>query len=91
MLKIIILKAEKAVEHKGDDDCCSSWNSFQKLQKETGKKLEIKERIETTQTTALMKKSEYLRVLETGGDLLSLRIQWKPSVKTGVKNLQGEK
>ena len=40
--------------------------------------LEIGERIETIQTTALLRTARILRrVLETWGDLLSLKLQWK--------------
>ena len=40
-----------------------------------GKELEIRGRIETIQTTALLRSVRILRrVLETGGDLLSLRL-----------------
>ena len=41
-------------------------------------KLELRERVETSQTTALLRSSTILkRVLETWWDLLSLRFQWK--------------
>ena len=40
--------------------------------------LEVGERVETIQTTALLRTTRILRrVLETWGDLLSLRLQWK--------------
>ena len=40
--------------------------------------LEVGGRVETTQTTALLKTARILRrVLETWGDLLSLKLQWK--------------
>ena len=40
--------------------------------------LEIGRRIETIQTTALLRMARILRrVLETWGDLLSLKLQWK--------------
>ena len=40
--------------------------------------LEVGGRVETIQMTALMKMTRILRrVLETRGDLLSLRLQWK--------------
>ena len=40
--------------------------------------LEVGGRVETIQTTALLRTSRILRrVLETWGDLLSLRLQWK--------------
>ena len=42
------------------------------------KDLEVGGRVETTQTTAILRTARILRrVLETWGDLLSLRIQWK--------------
>ena len=40
--------------------------------------LEISGQVETIQTTALLRSPRILRrVLETGGDLLSLKFQWK--------------
>ena len=40
--------------------------------------LEVGRRVETIQTTALLRTARILRrVLETWGDLLSLRLQWK--------------
>ena len=40
--------------------------------------LEIGGRVETIQTTALLRTARILRgVLETWGDLLSLKLQWK--------------
>ena len=40
--------------------------------------LEVGGRVETIQTTALLRTARILRrVLETWGDLLSLRLQWK--------------
>ena len=42
------------------------------------KDLEIRGRVETIQTTALLRSARILRrVLETRGDLLSLRLKWK--------------
>ena len=53
--------------------------------------LEIRWRVETIQTTALLKSARISRrVLETWGDLLSLSFQWKPSAKAGVKKLSNE-
>ena len=47
------------------------------LQKEL-EDLEVGRRVETIQTTALLRTARILRrVLETWGDLLSLRLQWK--------------
>ena len=41
--------------------------------------LEVGVRVETIQLTALLRKARILRrVLETSGDLLSLKLQWKP-------------
>ena len=40
--------------------------------------LEVGRRVETIQMTALLRTARILRrVLETGGDLLSLKLQWK--------------
>ena len=40
--------------------------------------VEVRGRVETIQTTALLKTARILRrVLETWGDLLSLKLQWK--------------
>ena len=40
--------------------------------------LEVEEQVETIQTTVLLRTARILRrVLETWGDLLSLRLQWK--------------
>ena len=40
--------------------------------------LEVGERVDTTQITALFRTARILRrVLETGGDLLSLKLQWR--------------
>ena len=40
--------------------------------------LEVGGRVETIQTTALLKTARILRpVLETWGDLMSLKLQWK--------------
>ena len=52
--------------------------------------LEIGGRVNPIQTTALLRTDKILRrVLETWGDLLSLKLQGKPSTKTDVKNSQG--
>ena len=49
--------------------------------------LEVGGRVETIQTTALLKTARILRrVLEIWGDLLSLNLQWKPSPYADVKN-----
>ena len=54
------------------------------------KDLEVGGRIETLQTTALLRMARILRrVLETWGDLLSLKLQWKTSPNTDVKNSRG--
>ena len=60
-------RAEKAVEHGVGDTSCGrcTRNSFQRL----GKRLEIKRRIETIQTTALLKSTRIpWRVEKTWGD-----------------------
>ena len=49
--------------------------------------MEVGGREETIQTTTLLKIARILRrVLETWRDLLSLNLQWKPSVYADVKN-----
>ena len=49
--------------------------------------LEVGGRVETIQTTALLKTARILRrVLEIWGDLLSLKLQWKTSALADVKN-----
>ena len=49
--------------------------------------LEVGGRVETIQTTELLKTDRILRrVLETWGDLLSLNLQWKASAYADVKN-----
>ena len=56
--------------------------------------LEVGGRVETIQTTALLRTARILRrVQETWGDLLSLKLQWKtserPLADTDVKNSKG--
>ena len=52
--------------------------------------LEVGGRVETLQTPALLRTARILRrVLETWGDLLSLKLQGKPSANTDVKNSKG--
>ena len=49
--------------------------------------LEVDGRVETIQPTALLRTARILRrVLETWGDLLSQRLQWKSSANADVKN-----
>ena len=49
--------------------------------------LEVGGRVETIQTTALLRTARILRrVLETWGDMLSLKFQWKPFASADVKN-----
>ena len=49
--------------------------------------LEVGGRVETIQTTTSLRTPRILRrVLETWGDLLSLRLQWKPSAIADVKS-----
>ena len=55
------------------------------------KDLEIRGQVETIQMTVLLRLARILRwVLEIWGDLLPLKLQWKPSAK-GVKNSQRSK
>ena len=54
--------------------------------------LEVGGQVETIQTTALLRTARILRrALETWGDLLSLKLQWKPSANTDVKISKGVK
>ena len=49
--------------------------------------LEVGGRVETIQIIALLRTARILmRVQETWGDLLSLKLRWKPSANTDVKN-----
>ena len=49
--------------------------------------LEVGDRVETIQATALLKMTRILRrVLETWGDLLSLKLQWKTISLRWCKN-----
>ena len=49
--------------------------------------LEIRRRVETIQTTALLRSARILkRVLKTWRDLLSSRLQWRQSANADVKN-----
>ena len=49
--------------------------------------LKMRGRVETTQTIALLRSARILRrVLETWGDLLSLKLPWKPWANAGVEN-----
>ena len=50
--------------------------------------LEVGGRVETIQTTTLLRTARILRrVLETGGDLLSFRLQWKTINKRWCEKL----
>ena len=50
--------------------------------------LEVRGRVETIQTTALLRTARILRrVLETWGDLLSLKLQWKAISKHWCKKI----
>ena len=52
--------------------------------------LKVGGRVETIQMTALLRTARILRrVLETWGDLLSLKLHWKRSANTDVKNSRG--
>ena len=72
-------KTKKAMEYEDDRDtnCIVLGTVFIAL--ENGRKeLETGGRADTIQTTALLRSARILRiVLETGRDLLSLRLQWK--------------
>ena len=78
--RYIAWELKKTLEHESDD-CTNcnwcSWCSHQRIG--TGlEDLEIKWRVETIQTTALLRWARILRrVLETWGDLLFLILQWR--------------
>ena len=71
---------KKTMEHEGNGDSNWNWHSFcghQKTNTGTGG-FEKKRRMESIQTTALVKSTRIIRrVLETCGELLSLRFKWK--------------
>ena len=64
------------MEHEGDGDTNANWstrNDRQMLSKESWK---LKDRAKTIQIIALLKSATiFRRVMETWGDLLSLRLQ----------------
>ena len=63
---------EKLWKHKSDRDTSCSWSVWNSTQE----KMEVRERIETIQTTALFRSTRLLsRILKTRRDLLSP--QWK--------------
>ena len=71
---------QKFLEHAGDSDTNYSWCTWNSPQR-TGKKLkelEISRRIKTIQITALLRLASTLRkVLESWGDFLTVKLQWK--------------
>ena len=79
-------------ESDGDTNCnWCAWYSHQRFGTGTGG-LGNKGRVETIQTTALLKSARILRrVFQIWEDLLSLKFQWKPSANAGVKNSQKSK
>ena len=82
---------EKTVEHESGGDTKCTWCSQYTHQViGTGTEdLEIIRRVKIIQTTALLRLTRILRrVLETLKDLVSLKLQWKPSANANVKNSQ---
>ena len=74
------LKKKRTMKHEseGDTNCnsCAQY-SHERIDKGTGG-VEIRGRGKTIQTTALLKSARILRrVLETRGDLLSLKLLWE--------------
>ena len=68
------------MEHEGDNytNLIGAFGTVTKGFLKGLEDLEVGGRVETIQTTALLKTARKLRrVLETWGDLLSLNIQWK--------------
>ena len=72
------LKKTKENERSDDTNCkWSTWNNPNGLMKGL-EDVEIRRRAETTQTRALLRSPGILRrVLETGGDKVLLKFQWK--------------
>ena len=72
-------RTKKAMEHEDDDGDTNhnwyTWNGSQDMERGM-EEWEIKRRNDTIQVTALLKPVSR-RVLESGRDLLSLRLQWK--------------
>ena len=82
------------MENKGDIDTNCNWcTQYSHKMLDTGfKDLEIRGREDNIEFIALLKSARIIRVLETRGELLSFRLQWKPSALAGEKNLSnGEK
>ena len=78
-------KTKKSMEHKSDGVIGALGKILRCLMREL-EKLEIRRRVNTIQTTALLRSARILRrVLETWGDLLLLRLQWKLS-RNNVNN-----
>ena len=74
------------MEHESDGNTNCNGCTRPNLQK-CGTDFEIRERVETIQTTALMRSAIIIiRVVDTWGGLLSLRFTENPSAKAGVKN-----
>ena len=67
------------MEHEGDNyTVIGTFGTVTERLLKGLKDLEVGGRVETIQTTALLKTARILRrVLETWGDLLSLNLQWK--------------
>ena len=69
---------KKTVEYESDGYNNSNWCSLYSHQKWAQEDLKITGWIENIQTTALLRSARILwRDLETWGDLLSLKLQWK--------------
>ena len=72
---------KKTVEHESDDctkAVISAFGTITKWLLKDLEDLEVGRRVETIQMTALLRTARILRrVLETWGDLLSFRLQWK--------------
>ena len=65
------------MEHESDGDTNCNWCIRNGLHKNL-KEVEIRERAKTIQITTLLRSNGILRrILETWGDLLSLRLHWK--------------
>ena len=82
------------MEHDGDSDIIYNWciyNNSQGLVKVL-EDLKLRGQVETIQTTALLRSAWILRrALETLGDLLSLKFQWRTISERWCENSQKKK
>ena len=80
---------KKPMEHESDINCnLCTWDNPQRIGKKGLKGLGISGQVETIQITALFRSARILRrILETWGDLLSLKLEWKTISECRCENL----